>query len=162
MPIPDALGLARADLGGWARPATTPDGDLLVPVRDLGTPRALDPDMRRLAGLRTAQQARGVCVVSRETVEPCSRSHCRFFAPHDGLSEDIVTGSVHSALAVWLLDAGLFETADGRLALTAEQGDGLGRLGRLQVELTIAGGHASRVRVGGQAVTVLSGRLLRP
>ena len=51
-------------------------------------------------------------MVSRETVEPCSRSHCRFFAPHYGLPEDIVTGSVHSALAVWLLDAGLFETAD--------------------------------------------------
>ena len=69
---------------------------------------------------------------------------------------------MHSALAVWLLYAGPFETADGRVAFTAEQGDGLGRPGRLQVELTVAGGHASRVRVGGQAVTVLSGSLLRP
>jgi len=39
VPILDELGLARADLGGWTRPATTPDGDLLLP----GTLRALDP-----------------------------------------------------------------------------------------------------------------------
>jgi len=160
--ILDALGLARAGLGSWARPAATPDADLLLPARDLNTLRALDPDMRRLGALRAGQQARGVCVVSRETVEPGSGSHCRFFAPHYGLPEDIVTGSVHSALGVWLLEAGLLQAADGRAAFTAEQGDGLGRPGRLQVELTVSGGRAARVRVGGRAVTVLSGSLLSP
>jgi PhzF family phenazine biosynthesis protein len=137
----------------------TPDGDLLLPVRDLATLRALDPDMRRLAALRTAQHARGVGVVSRETVEAGSETHCRFFAPHYGVAEDIVTGSVHSAIGAWLLEAGALPTGDGRVVFTAEQGDGLGRPGRLQVELTVAGGHAARVRVGGRAVTVLSGSL---
>ncbi len=157
--ILDALGLSRAALGGWARPAVTPDQDLLLPARDLATLRAIEPDMRRLAALRTAQHARGVCVVSRETVDPGSGSHCRFFAPHYGVAEDIVTGSVHSALGVWLLEAGALPAADGRVVFTAEQGDGLGRPGRLQVALTVAGGRAARVRVGGRAVTVLSGSL---
>jgi len=49
--------------------------------------------------------------------------------------------------------------ADGCLVFTAEQGDGLGRPGRLQVELTVKAGHAARVRVGGSAVTVLTGTL---
>lgn len=157
--ILDALGLSRAALGGWARPAVTPDQDLLLPVRDLATLRAIEPDMRRLAALRTAQHARGVCVVSRETVDPGSGSHCRFFAPHYGVAEDIVTGSVHSALGVWLLEAGALPAADGRVVFTAEQGDGLGRPGRLQVALTVEGGRAARVRVAGRAVTVLSGSL---
>ncbi len=157
--ILDALSLPRAGLGGWARPVTTPDGDLLLPVRDLATLRVLQPDMGRLAALRTAQHARGVCVVSRETVEAGSTSHCRFFVPHYGLPEDIVTGSVHSALGVWLLEAGVVSAPDGRAVFTAEQGDGLGRPGRLQVELTVADGRVSRVRVGGRAVTVLSGSL---
>lgn len=157
--ILDALGLSRAALGGWARPAVTPDQDLLLPVRDLATLRAIEPDMRRLAALRTAQHARGVCVASRETVDPGSGSHCRFFAPHYGVAEDIVTGSVHSALGVWLLEAGALPAADGRVVFTAEQGDGLGRPGRLQVALTVEGGRAARVRVGGRAVTVLSGSL---
>jgi PhzF family phenazine biosynthesis protein len=137
----------------------TPDGDLLLPVSDLATLRRLAPDMSRLAALRTAQQARGVCCVSRETVEPGSGSHCRFFAPHYGLPEDIVTGSVHSAVGLWLLDAGVIPAAEGRAVIRAEQGDGLGRPGRLHIELTVAGGRVRRVRVGGHAVTVLSASL---
>jgi trans-2,3-dihydro-3-hydroxyanthranilate isomerase len=155
----DTLGLPRAAVGGWARPIVTPDQDLLVPVRDLAALRAIEPDMRRLAALRAPQHARGVCAVSRETVDRGSASHCRFFAPHYGIPEDIVTGSVHSALGVWLLEAGALPAGDGRVVFTAEQGDGLGRPGRLQVELSVAGGHATRVRVGGRAVTVLTGRL---
>lgn len=157
--ILDALGLARAAVAGWARPAVTPDQDLLLPVRDLAALRSLEPDMRRLAAVRAPQHARGVCAVTRETVDPGSRSHCRFFAPHYGVPEDIVTGSVHSALGVWLLEAGALPAGDGRIVFTAEQGDGLGRPGRLQVELEAKGGHAARVRVGGGAVTVLTGRL---
>ena len=41
------------------------------------------------------------------TVEPASVSHCRFFAPTFGIPEDIVTGSVHSPLALWLAEAGV-------------------------------------------------------
>ncbi|MEX2221294.1 MAG: PhzF family phenazine biosynthesis protein [Candidatus Rokuibacteriota bacterium] len=158
----EMLGLARAGVGGWARPAVTPDQDLLLPVRDLATLRALEPDMRRLAALRAAQHARGVCVISRETVEAGSGTHCRFFAPHYGVPEDIVTGSVHSSIGAWLLEAGALPAPDGRAVLTAAQGDGLGRPGRLQVELTVAAGRAVRVRVGGRAVTVLSGSLRSP
>jgi PhzF family phenazine biosynthesis protein len=154
-----ALGLPRAGLGAWARPAVTPDTDLLLPVSDLATLRALQPDMSRLAALRTAQHARGVCCVSRETVDPGSRTHSRFFAPHYGLPEDIVTGSVHTALGVWLLEAGALPAAEGRVLFTAEQGDGLGRPGRLDVELTVSEGRARRARVGGRAVTVLSASL---
>lgn len=155
----DAIGLPRAGLANWARPAATPDDDLLLPVADLATLRALTPDMSRLAALRTAQHARGVFCVSRQTVDPGSLTHGRFFVPHYGLPEDIVTGSVHSPLAVWLLGAGVLPGGDGRTVFTAEQGDGLGRPGRPRVEVTVRGGQATRVRVGGRAVTVLRGSL---
>jgi PhzF family phenazine biosynthesis protein len=155
----DALGLPRAGLAGWARPAATSDEDLLLPVRDIATLRAIEPDMRRLGALRSGQQARGVCVVSRETVDRGSGTHCRFFAPHYGLPEDIVTGSVHSAIGLWLVEAGALAVTDGRACFTGEQGDELGRPGRLEVEVTVDGGRVCRVRVGGQAVTVLSGSL---
>ncbi len=73
-----------------------------------------------------------------------------------------MTGSVHSSIGVWLLAAGLLH-ADGPLAaFTAEQGDGLGRPGRLRVELHVQGGAVDRVRVGGSAVTVLSGSIAVP
>jgi trans-2,3-dihydro-3-hydroxyanthranilate isomerase len=161
-PLPDvldALGLPATGLGSWARPVVTPEADLLLPVRDLATLSALQPSMSELAALGGAHELRGFCSVSLQTVEPASRVHSRFFASHYGIPEDVVTGSVHSSLGVWLLEAGhLTPTAD-RAIFIAEQGDGLGRPGRLIAELTLVGGRATRVRVGGHVVTVLVGSL---
>ncbi|HET7874118.1 MAG TPA: PhzF family phenazine biosynthesis protein [Methylomirabilota bacterium] len=157
--ILEALGTRRASLGDWARPALTPERDLLLPAGDLKTLHGLAPDMSRLGKLGETLKIRGACMLSLETVEPGSATHCRFFAPHFGIPEDIVSGSVHSSIAVWLWAAGRLEPAGGRAAFTAEQGDVLGRPGRLRVELDLSGGQPSRVRVGGRAVTVLSGSL---
>ena len=158
--IREALGLPAA--AGWATPAMTPDRDLLIPVAGLDVLRALTPNMAALAEVATRAGVRGVCLVSRETVEKGSATHCRFFAPHFGIPEDIVTGSVHSSIGVWLLEAGVLH-ADGALAaFTAEQGDGMGRPGRLRVELQVHDGAVARVRVGGSAVTVLAGSIAVP
>ena len=134
----------------------------MLPVADLATLHALRPDLGRLGEIGTALGLRAFCLVSPETVEPSSGAHSRFFAPQFGIPEDIVTGSVHSSLAVWLHEAGRLRESDGIAAFTAEQGDVLGRPGRLAVEVHTSGGRASRVRVGGRAVTVLTGRLYLP
>ena len=157
-----ALGLPPDGLASWASPALTPDGDLLLPARGLHVLRALAPDMSVLGRLAGATDLRGVCVVSRETIEPGSATHARFFAPHFGIPEDIVTGSVHSSIATWLFASGQLPVAAGRATFTAEQGDLLGRPGRLRVDVEIADGRPRRVRVGGRAVTVLEGRLRLP
>jgi predicted PhzF superfamily epimerase YddE/YHI9 len=60
---------------------------------------------------------------------------------------------------VWLWEAGALGGPADVVRLRAEQGDFMGRPGRLAVELHVAGGRPARVRVGGEAVTVLSGRL---
>jgi PhzF family phenazine biosynthesis protein len=101
-------------------------------------------------------------VVTTETVEPGSRSHCRFFAPHVGIPEDIVTGSVHSSLGIWLLEAGVLGGPGPPIGFTAEQGDGLGRPGRLRVEIDMEGNRPTAVRVGGHAATVARGTLVAP
>jgi trans-2,3-dihydro-3-hydroxyanthranilate isomerase len=158
--VREALGLPAA--AGWAHPVTTPDHDLLIPVAGLDVLRALAPNMAALADVATHAGVRGVCVVSRETVDKGSATHCRFFAPHFGIPEDIVTGSVHSSIGIWLLNAGVLH-ADGTLAaFTAEQGDAMGRPGRLRVELQVHDGAVARVRVGGSAVTVLAGSIAVP
>jgi len=159
-PLREALGLATA--AGWAAPVTTPDHDLLVPVAGLESLRALTPAMTALGQVATHAGLRGVCLVSRETVDQGSATHCRFFAPHFGIPEDIVTGSVHSSIALWLLEAGLLHPDGALAAFTAEQGDGLGRPGRLRVELQVHNGTVTRVRVGGAAVTVLAGSIAVP
>jgi PhzF family phenazine biosynthesis protein len=158
-PLLAALGLAPEHLGDWARPAMTADTDALLPLAGLAPLQALRPDMGALAAFAAAHGLRGVCVATRETVDAGSASHCRFFAPGFGIPEDIVTGSVHSPLALWLAEAGVVRLEGGRGAFTAEQGDTVGRPGRLSVEIEGGGTSAARVRVGGSAVTVLSGNL---
>lgn len=158
--VMEALGLPAA--ATWAQAVTTPDNDLLIPVSGLDVLRALTPNMARLGEVATQAGVRGVCLVSRETVEKASATHCRFFAPHFGIPEDIVTGSVHSSIGTWLLEAGLLHAEDAQAAFTAEQGDGMGRPGRLRVELEVHDGAVTRVRVGGSAVTVLEGSIAVP
>jgi len=154
--IAGAAGLSPGARADWAPPALTADRDVLVAVRDLAALRGLAPDMGTLARTASAAGIRGLCAVSRETVDPGSSTHCRFFAPHYGIPEDPVTGSVHSSIGLWLLAAGLLPTGG---AFTAEQGDGLGRPGRLRVAVASAPGQPLRARVGGRAVIVLDGQI---
>lgn len=72
----------------------------------------------------------------------------RGFAPHLGVDEDPVTGSLNASLAQWL-------TGDGRLPprYVAAQGASLGRAGRVAIDTDATG----QVWVGGHAVTCISG-----
>lgn len=158
-PVLRALGVSAEGVGSWARPALTGERDLLIPAAGLAVLKALAPDMSRLARLGDERRIRGFCLTARETLDRDSLIHSRFFAPHYGIPEDPVTGSVHASIPVWLWEAGVLKADGGIARFQAEQGDSLGRPGRLQAELYLTDGQAARVRVGGQAVTVLSGRL---
>jgi PhzF family phenazine biosynthesis protein len=72
----------------------------------------------------------------------------RAFAPHLGVNEDPVTGSLNASLAQWLM-------ADGHApdSYLAAQGACLQRAGRVQLRRDGAG----QVWVGGQAITCIEG-----
>ena len=72
----------------------------------------------------------------------------RCFAPRVGIDEDPVTGSAHCALGPW------WAPRTGRTSLVGHQVSPRG--GIVQVEV---GGE--RVRIGGHAVTLVHGELLR-
>jgi trans-2,3-dihydro-3-hydroxyanthranilate isomerase len=161
-PLLEALGLAPHEVDTRPRPSLTPERDLLVPVRSLAALRALAPDTTVLGARATVARLRGLALVSRETLEPASTTHTRFFAPHVGIAEDIVTGSAHAAIGVWLADAAALAGGEGPVRFLGEQGDGLGRPSRILVEVTRDGARPTRVRIGGTAVTILTGTLRLP
>jgi len=116
--------------------------DILVQVESEPIVRDLKPDFRQLATV----DARGVIVTSRAT----STDHdfvSRFFAPQSGIDEDPVTGSAHCCLAAF------WRTELGKDRFVARQLSARG--GVLQLQIV-----GDRVRIGGQAVTVLRGELL--
>ena len=140
-PIDAPAGLVEA-LG--AQPVTVGRSrfDVLVELEGEDAVRAVSPDFRRLAEI----PGRGVLVTSRAS-DPACDFVSRYFAPGFGIDEDPVTGSTHCCLAPF------WSPRLGKTRFVARQLSARG--GELHVELV-----GDRVRLGGQAVTVLRGELL--
>ncbi len=132
----DALGCTPGDVVTVARGRL----DWLIELRDAAAVRACDPDHRRLRDLG----ARGVMITARS--DRAFDIESRFFAPGSGIDEDPVTGSAHCLLgpfwAPWF----------GRTELVAYQSSARGGTVRVRVD-------GDRVRLGGQAVTVMRATL---
>ena len=115
--------------------------DYIVEVGSEDEIRALDPDHTRLRRI----EARGVIVTSRSS-SPEFDFISRFFAPGSGIDEDPVTGSAHCCLTPY------WSAKLGKTEMTAFQASRRG--GVVRVRLT-----GDRVKLGGEAVTVLRGEL---
>jgi PhzF family phenazine biosynthesis protein len=116
--------------------------DYLVEFDDEETVRNLRPDFGPLAAIG----ARGVIATSR-SADAGFDFVSRFFAPAAGINEDPVTGSSHCCLAPF------WSRRLGKDTFLARQVSARG--GVLKVRL-----EGDRVRLGGQAVTVLRSELL--
>ncbi len=133
---------------------------LLVPVKRLHTLFTMKPNFNTMTAFMNSRKLQGVCVFTTETVDRASSVHSRFFAPNIGINEDPVTGSAHGPLAIHLFMNGLLEQKNGLCVFQGEQGDAIGRRGRVRVELQVENDHPQSVRIGGTAVTVLEGDML--
>jgi PhzF family phenazine biosynthesis protein len=140
-PIPIPAGLAEA-LGaaptsvGWAR------FDLLAELESEAALRSMKPDFARIAALG----GRGFIVTARATTAGFDFVS-RFFAPAAGVNEDPVTGSAHCCLAAYWCER------LGKTEMTGYQASARGGV----VGVAVVG---DRVRLRGQAVTVIRGELL--
>ena len=115
--------------------------DYLIELGDEHIVRRLQPNFSLLAALG----ARGVIVTSRATDGPYDFVS-RFFAPGLGIDEDPVTGSAHCCLGPF------WSERLGKTQLLAYQASARGGVIQVRVE-------GERVKLGGQAVTVLRGEL---
>ena len=104
--------------------------------------RAVNPDFDYIAGL----QGMGLIITAPGQSSDCAS---RYFAPQLGIDEDPVTGSAHCTIVpYWAARLGKFE-------IHARQVSARG--GDLFCQL-----DGDRVRIGGQAVKFLSGRIYLP
>jgi PhzF family phenazine biosynthesis protein len=115
--------------------------DYLVEVPDEKTVRVIQPNHHLLRQL----PVRGVIVTACASGDYDFVS--RFFAPGSGIDEDPVTGSAHCALAPY------WAARLGKTQMTGYQASPRGGIVRVRVD-------RDRVRLGGQAVTVLCGDLV--
>jgi PhzF family phenazine biosynthesis protein len=127
---------------------------LFVPLMSRRDLFALQPHWEELVTIGV-----NVFAFTRDVVESASVAHGRFFAPKDGIREDPVTGAANGPLAAYLTNHGVLRLpkSGGVVRARAEQGDAMGKPGRVDLEVTGAGSTIERVRVGGLAVVVLTG-----
>jgi predicted PhzF superfamily epimerase YddE/YHI9 len=133
----------RAGLPGvTVRAVAQAVSDVLVEAASADEVRDLRPDFAAIAEV----PGRGV-IVTAPGDRPGLDVVSRCFYPSYGVPEDPVTGSAHCTLASW------WSPRLGRADLLAEQASARGGLVRTTLD------H-DRVRLAGQAVTVIQGRLI--
>ncbi|MBV9730947.1 MAG: PhzF family phenazine biosynthesis protein [Pseudonocardiales bacterium] len=125
-------------------------GDVLAVFPDEAGVRSLAPAFTALAHLTRRDGIRGV-IATAPASDPGSGYDfvSRFFAPAQGIPEDPVTGSAHTALAPY------WSGRLGRDSLTGLQASA--RTGLVHTAV-----HGERVHLTGHAVTVLDGTLHHP
>lgn len=116
--------------------------DYLVEVPSDDIVRALDPDHAQLRRI----PARGVIVTSRSSQDGIDFVS-RFFAPGSGVDEDPVTGSAHCCLTPY------WSARLGKDEMVAYQASPRGGIVRVRLD-------GDRVKLAGNAITVLRGELL--
>ncbi len=169
-PVTGGAKLAKA-LGGGAgllpkQPApqvvSTALPQLMVPITSLAKLKALPSggagstlaDLLRELGTDCA-----MCY-TLETERPDATVHCRMFAPGLGVPEDPATGSAAGALGCYLVWHGLVRPHDGAAQIVIEQGIEIGRPSMIYVEIAVGnGGEITAVRVGGEAIAVITGEV---
>jgi PhzF family phenazine biosynthesis protein len=160
-----ALCLRPSDVEG--RLPFVSEAYLYLPLKRLSTIRSLKPDLGLLEAYTNATRTLGISVFTLETVEESSAIHSRFYAPALGIVEDPVTGSANGPLGVYLHQYAIRRDfpvpslllPDGRMEFIAEQGDDMGRKGRVKVRLRVTGHGVRQVSIAGEAVTIMESEL---
>ncbi len=169
-PLSPGARLAKA-LGGGAgllpkQPApqvvSTALPQLMVPIKSLAKLKALPSGGAGMALASLLREMGTDCAMcyTLETERAGATVHCRMFAPGLGVTEDPATGSAAGALACYLVWHGQVRPHDGVARITVEQGIEIGRPSLIHVEVAVGnGGEITDVRVGGEAVTVITGEV---
>ncbi|HEU5384169.1 MAG TPA: PhzF family phenazine biosynthesis protein [Ktedonobacteraceae bacterium] len=140
-PVASVLGLAEA-LGVTPTYIGMSQFDCLALLNSEDAVRKIQPDFAKLAAI----PVRGVIVTSVANEGAEYHFLSRFFAPRVGVPEDPVTGSAHCVLSPF------WSKRLGQTDLVGYQASPRGGMVRVRAD------HG-RVRLGGQAVTVLRGEL---
>jgi len=157
------LSLRPTDIlaGAWG-PAAVSAGIpyLVVPLRDADTLARARLQVDRWREILEGWWASNVYLVAPLEGPGGTRYRSRMFAPALGFLEDPATGSAATAFPGWLVPR--MGTRDGILTIGIEQGIEMGRPSTLMVEVELAAGAITAVRVGGTAAAVAEGMLRIP
>jgi trans-2,3-dihydro-3-hydroxyanthranilate isomerase len=127
-------------------------------LKSLNAIQNLRPDMATIADLSRKETVTGIQVFSTETEDPQCDFHVRTFLPNEGINEDPVCGTGNSCIGAFIVENEIVKT-NGKLRFISEQGNELGRPGRVYIEVEGNPSSVEKVRISGTAITVMTGEM---
>lgn len=164
------LGAPEGSILGFegARPQVVSTGlpDLITPVTSREALLSMRPNMAALTDFCNERKIISVHCFSMETIDPAATVHFRDFSPAVGVPEESATGTASGATGGYLLMNGLVPIQGSITRIICEQGHILRRPSTIHVEVAVEDpenpASVNDVRVGGSAVTVITGKIQTP
>lgn len=155
-----AFGLEEADClpGCPVTTVSTGTPQLMVPLASLESLERAWIDAGRFDSLPGGHDFFSMHLFVPQGIDKGGDTFARHFTPPPDTFEDPFTGSATGAMAAYLWRHGLIDTP----RFTAQQGHWMHRPGEAFVEVVGPRDDIETVRVGGYAVEVMRGELLRP
>jgi PhzF family phenazine biosynthesis protein len=151
----DAVALRQMEIDLQLAVASTGLPFLVVPVTYFRQVSDATPDAAAIEALCEEVDAEGLYAFTFDALDPDATLHGRMFAPGAGVPEDPVTGTASGAVGAYLREMDAFD-GDFPEEMTFEQGHVLDRPGEVRVRV------GGQIRVGGEGVTSMRGRMTVP
>ncbi len=150
--VADSLNIDLQDIDDSLPKQMVSTGLFTIPIciQSFDVLKNMKPDFKKIKNICEKFGAGSFHVFTFETKEPDSVYHARNFAPVYGVNEDPVTGTANGAVSSYLLHHKIIKNKN----LICEQGDIIGRPGRVFVEI-----KDKTVQVGGKATIALEKEL---
>jgi len=130
---------------------------LFIAINFLSDLNKVSPNFIELSKITTNSLFKSIMLFTLQTNESANQAYSRFFAPAEGINEDIVTGSANGPLLLILKELKLINSNSRKIICTFEQGDILNRPGRVSV---MYDQNKNTLFIMGNAVTVVSGEFI--
>ncbi|MDH7506706.1 MAG: PhzF family phenazine biosynthesis protein [Candidatus Thermoplasmatota archaeon] len=145
--ISDTLRISKENIDDSLPKQIVSTGLFTLPIciKSLDILKKIKPDFEKIKKICNELGVGSFHLFTFETIENTSVYHARNFAPIYGVNEDPVTGTANGAVCFYLLKNRIIQENN----LLCEQGDIIGRPGRVFVEI-----NKNIVKVGGKAKVV--------
>jgi len=142
--VADSLNISVEDIDDSLPKQIVSTGLFTLPlcIKSFDVLKTIKPDFEKIKDICKRLGVGSFHLFTFDTIEPKSTYHARNFCPLYGVNEDPVTGTANGAISSYLVKNGIIKDKK----LICEQGDVIGRPGRVFVEI-----DGDVVKVGGKA-----------
>ena len=140
--------------------ASTGHSKVLIGIKSRQALNEISPDNEKLIKLSKRIGCNGYFVFTFDTDKRGILTEGRMFAPAIGIHEDPVTGNANGPLGAYLVRNKLVEAEGESFRFIGFQGEAMKRPGTVEVEVAVAGGEPTKVKIGGAAEIVFKTEMI--